>query len=256
MKSTHFKNIGADIVDVDTSGRTIVAYVSKFGNIDRDGDMMMQGCYKKSIIERGKSGTDELFHLSNHRIQPEYVLSKPIFEEDSFGLKMTSKILCTEHGEDIIKMYDAGIINQHSVMFTVPNGQWRVVGEGKDAYTEILQAKLYEGSTVLWGANPETPTIEVKNLFKEVYNNDLTKAFNHFSKLIKAFKTGKFTDEFFAVLDIEIKLLETMIAENFVQKGIDSAKEANQPQEVKQDNSMQLFFQELQHNIVSKITHN
>lgn len=252
MKSTKYKDIGADIVDIDTTGKTIVAYVSKFGNIDLDRDMMMQGCYKKSIIERGKNGTDELFHLSNHRREPEYILSKPLFEEDSYGLKMTSKILDTHHGEDIIKMYDAGIINQHSVMFTVPSGQWRTVGEGQDAYTEILQAKLYEGSTVLWGANPETPTLEVKSMFKHVYDNDITKAFAHLSKLVKAFKTGKFTDEFFGILDIEIKLLETMIADNFQIKSIESV-ETTQPQE--KDN-MQSFLRELQHNIVSKITHN
>lgn len=242
--STHFKNIGSDIIDVDTEKRTIVAYVSKFGNVDLDGDMMMPGCYRKSIVERGKSGTNELFHLSNHRRQPEYVLSKPIFEEDSFGLKMTSTILETTHGSDIIKAYNEGIINQHSVMFTVPNGKWRAVGEDATSYTEIQEAKLYEGSTVLWGANPETPTLEVKNLFKEVYQSDLSKAFTHLSKLVKAFKTGKFTDEFFGILDIEIKLIETMIQENFVQKGIESVTDTTQPQ-VKNEELMNEFFKDL-----------
>lgn len=85
-----YKNINTQIVDFDASKRTIVAYVSKFGNIDLDKDVMMQGCYKKSIMERGSNGTNELFHLSNHRTQPEFVLSKPIFEEDNIGLKMTS----------------------------------------------------------------------------------------------------------------------------------------------------------------------
>jgi len=239
--STHFKNIGSDIIDVDSEKRTIVAYVSKFGNIDLDGDMMMPGCYRKSIVERGKSGTNELFHLSNHRRQPEYVLSKPTFEEDSFGLKMTSTILDTTHGSDIIKAYNEGIINQHSVMFTVPNAKWRSIDNGQNSYTEIQEAKLYEGSTVLWGANPDTPTLEVKNLFKDVYQSDLSKAFSHLSKLVKAFKTGKFTDEFFGVLDIEIKLIETMIHENFVQKGIESVKETTQPQ----DDFMGDFFKEL-----------
>jgi len=250
MKSTHFKNIGSELKDVDTSSRTIVAYVSKFGNIDLDGDMMMQGCYKKSIIERGKNGTDELFHLSNHRVQPEYVLSKPIFEEDAFGLKMTSTIVNTTHGNDIIEMYDKGLINQHSVMFTVPNGQWRRIEDGEKSYTEIQQAKLFEGSTVLWGANPNTPTLEVKDYFKNVFGSDIKKAFEHFRKLTKAFKTGKFTDEFFPLLEIEIKLLETLIEENFVQKGIESVETTIQPQE-KNEDLMQEFFKDL----TNKFTH-
>ena len=230
MKSTHFKNISTETLDVNVAKRTIVAYVSKFGNIDLDGDMMMPGCYKKSIIERGKNGVDELFHLSNHRRQPEYVLSKPIFEEDTYGLKMTSTIAATTHGNDILELYNAGAINQHSVMFSVPNGQFRVIElQNNQTYTEIQQCKLWEGSTVLWGANPDTPTLEIKNYFKEIYQGDISKAFNHLKKLTKAFKNGKFSDDFFSLIDIEIKILETIIEDNFQEKGIESVANTTQP---------------------------
>lgn len=230
MKSTHFKNIATEVSDVDMTKRTIVAYVSKFGNIDLDGDMMMQGCYKKSIMERGKKGTNELFHLSNHRRQPEYVLSKPDFEEDNYGLKMTSTIANTTHGNDVLELYNSGAINQHSVMFSVPSGQYRVVEmPNNQTYTEIQQCKFYEGSTVLWGANPETPTLEIKNYFKDIYQGDISKAFGQLKKLTKAFKTGKFSDEFFPLLEIEIKLLETIIEENFQEKSIVTTPEVLQP---------------------------
>jgi len=219
MRGLTYKNINTEILDIDPTKRTVVAYVSKFGNIDLDGDVMMPGCYKKSINERGSAGTNELFHLSNHRTQPEFVLSKPIFEEDSFGLKMTSTIRDSYHGNDILKGYQDGIWNQHSVMFSVPKGKYecKVDSDGNE-YNVIYEAKLYEGSTVLWGANPETPTLEVKNIFSQVFNSDLTKVFGQLQKLTKAYKKGTFTDEFFPLLEIEIKMLESIITENFVEK--------------------------------------
>lgn len=199
---------------VDMSGRTVVASVSKFGNIDLDGDMMMPNCYKKSISERGKNGTNELFHLSNHRPSPEFVLSKPDFEEDEIGLKMTSKIIDTNHGNDIMKLYDAGLISQHSVMFSVPKGKWEMKElEDGTRYAVIQEAKLYEGSTVVWGANPETPTLEVKSLYKKMFENSIEKAFENLNKLTKAIKKGTFTDEMFPLLELQLKYTEEFIFE-------------------------------------------
>lgn len=217
--NNRFKGVSDGFVDM--SGRTVVAYVSKFGNIDLDGDMMMSGCYKKSISERGKKGTDELFHLSNHRPSPEFILSKPEFEEDAIGLKMTSQIIDTNHGNDIMKLYEAGLISQHSVMFSVPKGKWEAKElEDGSRYTIITEAKLYEGSTVVWGANPETPTLEVKSLYKSFFENDVKKAFEHMNKLVKAIKKGTFTDEMFPLLEIQLKLTEEFISEEIESKNI------------------------------------
>jgi HK97 family phage prohead protease len=231
MKGLTYKNISTEMIDFDASKRTVVAYVSKFGNIDLDRDVMMQGCYKKSIIERGSSGTNELFHLSNHRTQPEFVLSKPIFEEDNIGLKMTSVIRDSSHGNDILKGYQDGIWNQHSVMFSIPKGKSEIKTDSSgDTYQVIYEAKLYEGSTVLWGANPDTPTIEVKNVFKEVYDSDLSKVFAKLTTLTKAYRKGTFTDEFFPLLEIEIKMLEQIISENFEVKQSNDVAIAQNPQ--------------------------
>jgi uncharacterized protein len=244
------KGIGSEILDV--SGRTIVAYVSKFGNIDLDGDMMMQGCYKASINARGKGGTNELFHLSNHRPSPEFVLSKPSFEEDSFGLKMTSTIVDTNHGNDIVKLYESGLISQHSVMFSVPKGKWETKElEDGTNYTTIYEAKLYEGSTVVWGANPETPTLEMKSLYKDMYNNDIQGALDHFGKITKALKKGTFTDEMFALIEIQYKMLESFIIEEI--ETIKNTLPTNvvEPLEVEKSKNEQLinFLKDLKNNL-------
>ncbi len=239
---------------LDIAGRTIVAYVSKFGNIDLDGDMMMHGCYSKSIKERGKNGTNQLFHLSNHRPYPEFILSKPEFEEDSFGLKMTSTILNTNHGDDILKLYENEVITEHSVMFHGLRGKWETksLEDGKE-YTQFNEVKLYEGSTVVWGANPDTPTIEMKSIYKEAFGNDIEKAFSKLSNLQKSIQKGTYTDEMFGILELQTKMLEEFILEEISNlKSIQIVDEAFEPQkekEMKQDDLIINFLKELKNDL-------
>lgn len=228
METATFKNIATELLDETGDGRTVRARVSKFGNIDHDGDMMMPGCYKKSIQERGH----ELFHLSNHRMLPEFVLSKATFEEDKDGLVMTSTLRNTQHAEDILEGYKTGIWSQHSVMFAATKGGYEKKTTTKgETYNEFTEVKLYEGSTVVLGANPDTPTLGLKSFFETEYKSDIKKAFDHLRKLNTAFRKGKFTDEFFPLIEIQIKLIESFIEES-QQKSIEPAL-VTQPQEGK-----------------------
>lgn len=229
----------AEIVDIDTSKKTVVAYVSKFGNIDYDGDMMMQGCYTKSIQERGIKGTNMLRHLSNHRATPEFVLSKEVsFEEDKFGLKMFSAFRDSPHANDIYKGYEENVWNQHSVMFSVPKGKFekKSLSDGTE-YKAIYEARLFEGSTVVWGANPDTPTVGMKSFFDKMYEGDTEKAFAHLENLIKANRKGTFTDDFFPLLDIQIKQIKSYILE---QKSIEPVP-TPQPTKPKGEDLIKLF---------------
>jgi hypothetical protein len=65
----------------------------------------------------------------------------------------------------------------------------------------IKEYKLYEGSNVTLGANPNTPFTGFKSLtIKEV--ND------HYKLVLKAFRNGTFTDETFGLLEIALKQLQ------------------------------------------------
>ena len=124
----------------------------------------------------------------------------------------------TETGEDVLKMYEAGLINQHSIGFSTINSS-----VGKDGVRTITELKLYEGSAVLWAANPETPTISVK---AEVKKEQLA---TRLEKLLKAFKGGRFTDETFALMEIEIKRIQSELLEIEIVKEITAVAEAPQP---------------------------
>jgi hypothetical protein len=127
-------------------------------------------------------------------------------------------IVETETGEDIIKMYDAGLINQHSIGFSTINSN-----VDKNGVRTITELKLYEGSAVLWAANPETPTLAVKS---EVKKEQLA---TRLDKLLKAFKGGRFTDETFALMEIEIKRIQSELLEIEIVKEITQTEQSFEP---------------------------
>ena len=93
----------------------------------------------------------------------------------------------------------------------------------KNGIRTISELKLYEGSAVLWAANPETPTISVKN---EVKKEQLA---NRLEKLLKAFKGGRFTDETFALMEIEIKRIQSELLEIEIVKEITQTEQSLEP---------------------------
>jgi hypothetical protein len=106
-------------------------------------------------------------------------------------------ILDTEVGEDILKMYQAGLINQHSIGFATIKSDWQ---DQEQTIRQIKEVKLYEGSAVLWGANPMTPTLGITKDFKHRLEN-----------LENALNNGTFTDKTASRLEIEIQQLKSAL---------------------------------------------
>ena len=85
----------------------------------------------------------------------------------------------------------------------------------------------------LWAANPETPTISVKSEFKR------EQLANRLEKLLKAFKGGRFTDETFALMEIEIKRIQSELLEIEIIKEITQTEQSSEPiiEEVKNNDA-------------------
>lgn len=192
-------------MDVDSEKRIVKAVWSRLGNVDLDNDVMAQGCYNKSIAERGPLGKNQIWALIDHKASLKYALGKPseLYVEGDQLIAVT-KIVETEMGEDIIKLYNAGVINEHSVGFRTIKSQT----DNETGVRTITEAMLYEGSCVIWGANPDTPTLGMKSLL-DAKPEDLVK---RLEKLSVAFKNGTFTDDTFGLLEIEIKQIQDAIA--------------------------------------------
>jgi HK97 family phage prohead protease len=213
------QDIGYEVMDVDTETRRVKAVWARTGNIDLDNDIIVPEAFTKTLKERGPAGKNLIWSLVDHCAEMEAVIGKPeqLYIEGDMLIAITP-IVETETGEDMIKMYDAGLINQHSIGFSTINSS-----VDKNGIRTISELKLYEGSAVLWAANPETPTISVKS---EVKKEQLA---NRLEKLLKAFKGGKFTDETFALIEIEIKRIQSELLEIEIVKEITQTEQSSEP---------------------------
>ena len=200
-------DLGANILDVDQEKRIVKACWSRMGIVDLDNDIMDYGCFTKTISERGPLAKNQIWSLVDHRAETKYALGKPseLYVEGDMLIAVT-KIVDTECGSDAIKLYNAGCINEHSVGFRTIKSSMN----NESGIRTIQEVMLYEGSAVLFGANPETPTLSLKG-FVEMSDKDSLVA--RLERLSKAFKSGTFTDETFGLLEIEIKQIQSKILE-------------------------------------------
>ncbi len=190
-----YKNISQGIIeDIDEVKGIVTGYFSAFNNIDSDGDVIVSGSYKKTIAENGPQGRNRIMHLLQHN--PLMPLAKPMeLMEDAKGLRFTSKITETSYGKDVIKLYAEGVFNEHSVGFEI------IKADNKAGYREIREIKLWEGSTVTWGANPNTPIESMKSW-------DKPKSEEMIVKFCNILRNGDLTDESMIQLEIGLKQIE------------------------------------------------
>ncbi len=188
-----YKSIVGEVKDVDTKKRVITGYLSGFDNKDFDGDIIVKGAFKKSIDER----KNDIYFLNQHNwSQPHGKFS--MLKEDSKGLYFESEpLIDTSYSSDTLKLYEAGIVKEHSIGFQTVLSDYDTKANARI----IKEVKLYEGSNVTLGANPDTPFTGFKSLtLKEVNNQH--------KLILKAFRDGNFTDDTFSLLEIALKQLQ------------------------------------------------
>lgn len=187
---TGYKSKALDLdfkIEKNESGRVIVkGYFSGWNVIDSDADLLMPGAFTKSIQERGpkSEANRKIAHLAFHdQTRPIGVLK--VLKEDEKGLYFESELGTHTDGLDAAKMYEEGTIREHSIGFRyIPEKMEYVEIEDEDdiekleasglkvnadavkaygGYYKITEVKLYEGSFVTFGANPETPNLSGKS---------------------------------------------------------------------------------------------
>lgn len=199
------KSIAAEVKDFDFKSRTVTGYFSRFGNVDSDGDMLMPGAFVKSIKERGTDGKNIIPHISDHIMTLDNVLAKPKLYEVADGGFFESTIVDTTKGIDRLKQYRDGLIDQHSFGFRT------IQKQDKSNYTEIKEVFLYEISSVVLGANENARFSGFKSMSKP-------QIIDRYNLLTKCFKNGDYTDEYFYILEAQIKQMEKEIVELFVKE--------------------------------------
>lgn len=189
------KNTGTSIKEVDIERRLVEGYFSIFDFKDSDGDILLKGAFKKTIEENGTSGKNRIMHLYQH--DPLMVLGKPMtLMEDDKGLYFKTMITDTELGTDVLKLYRDGVLKEHSVGI---NFVQREYSNNDDAYI-VKECKMWEGSTVTWGANE----MALGGMAKGSHSD----AVDQYKRLSKAWYEGDYTDDTFMLIEKQIKHLE------------------------------------------------
>lgn len=184
-----YKNLSQGITDVDTKKGIVTGYFSAFNNVDSDGDVIKKGAFTKTISEN----FDRIRHLLDH--DPTKALGKPqILQEDNIGLYYESKVGRHTLGRDFLLMVEDGLISEHSIGFVT------IKQKSMGSFNEISEVKLYEGSSLQgWGANEMTPITGMKS-----YENISVMM----DSIMKAIKTGKYSDETFIKLELQFLQLQ------------------------------------------------
>lgn len=192
-----YKGFIGGVKDVDVKNRIVTGYLSAFGNKDFDGDIVVKGAFARTIKARGPEGKNEIFFLNQHNWkQPHGKFA--VLKEDSTGLYFESNALPdTSYSSDALKLYEAGIIKEHSHGFNVIKSE----KDEKNDATLLTELKLYEGSNVTLGANDLTPFTGFKGLTIEDINNQA-------NDIIKMLRNGNLTDDGFIQLEIGLKQLQ------------------------------------------------
>ena len=188
------------IVDVDEAKGIITGYFSVFGNKDSDSDIIVPGAYTKTL----KENYNRIKHLYQH--DPWKPLSGTknnnlTLSQDAYGLKYESIVSKTSYGRDVIRLHLDGVIDENSVGFQT------IKSEDKKGYRELQELKLWEGSSVTWGANDMAMNTGVKSMDKSgiVSKMDI---------VMKAIRNGKYENEdLFDSLEIYFKQLQNIIDE-------------------------------------------
>lgn len=169
----------ASVVDEDK--HVIEVKFASFGNVDSDGDLLVKGCFAKSINDRGpESSTNrKIAFLWQHDMRDPIgkILKIEEREDGAYATVQLSDFDAVPNAKRAYYQLQEGTLNQFSFGF---NYIWDKMeyDEEKDAFI-IMEVKLYEISVVTMGANEETEYIgeidDMKAFVRDLKEKNLAK---------------------------------------------------------------------------------
>src|SRR5690606_31884894 len=161
-------------------------YLTGFENVDYGNDVAEKGMFTKTISENGPKGKNTIFFLNQHDWkQPHGKFA--VLEEKNEGLYFESeKLPNTSYSNDTLELYREGILKEHSYGFVAT----KTVRDTELKARRLKEVRLYEGSNVTVGMNPNSKLIGLKSLsFTQI--NEKSNA------IMKMLRNGSLTDDTF-----------------------------------------------------------
>lgn len=196
-----------ELKDADEKTGIVTGYCSIFGNIDSDNDMIMPGAFTKTIQERGPgSAKPRIKHLWQHDSwQPVGVPT--VLREDGKGLYFETQFGKDQFSQDKLQQHIDKIITELSIGYNTIKREDVLDEGGNVEHRKLLELKLWEYSSVTWGANSLTEVTSAKGESAEI----LASLLKRVDALNKALKNGKYTDESCESFESEIEKIKSII---------------------------------------------
>ena len=195
-----------ELKDADEKTGIVTGYASIFSNIDSDQDMIMPGAFTKTIAERGPgTAKPRIKHLWQHDSwQP---IGVPVLMiEDEKGLYFETKFGSDQFSQDKLKQHIDGIITELSIGYNTVKKEDAKDERGED-FRKLTELKLWEYSSVTWGANSLTEVVSAKGEAKDI----LAELNKRMESLNKALKNGKYADDSCEQFEAEIGKIQAII---------------------------------------------
>ncbi|MDR1112788.1 MAG: HK97 family phage prohead protease [Bacteroidales bacterium] len=182
------------IQDIQEEKGIVTVAVNAFGNLDAQGDISMQGSFTKTLNEN----FDRVKHLYFH--DPTRIIGCPIEGyESNKQLVFKSEIARdVQDGKEALALYI--LYNKYGKTLEHSIGAIDIKRDAIDN-RKVTEWKLYEFSTVSWGANEQTPLIDLKSL------NTRTKVESTMT-FLREFARQKFSDELLQKAEEHIHYIE------------------------------------------------
>ena len=163
-----FKSFDVKELSFNGESRTISGYAAVFNNKDKAGDILLKGCFAKSIQDRGpeSQANDKIIMLWQHD-QHEPIGRICVLKEDDRGLYFEAVIDDVERGNQAIKQLESGTLNQFSIGYSYVCEKCEYDQE-RDAFI-VKEVVLYEISVVSIGCNGETEYLGLKSESEDPY---------------------------------------------------------------------------------------
>lgn len=206
------------IKDIDSQKREVVFAYVKF-DYDSDGDFTQKTAFDKTVLESGPKGSNRIRHVWNHdRKDLPIGAIKEMWRDEEYGYAR-SEILGNQKAENVWDSYLKNAINEHSYW-----GKSYNHGVNEKGGKLIKEVKLFEVSTVLWGAQENAKLLEmIKSGVKpESYITE------YFDGLLAYIKKSNASDDFLETLEIEV-MKGMDIVQSLENSGRDITPEIEEP---------------------------
>ena len=197
-----------EIKDADEKKGIVTGYASIFNNMDSDNEIVVPGAFSKTLAERGPgSAKPRIKHLWQHDSwQP---IGIPlVLKEDEKGLYFETAFGKDSFSQDKLQQHIDKIITELSIGYNVVRSEdIRDSDTGESESRKLIELKLWEYSSVTWGANSLTEVISAKGEVVDIQAN-LTRRLD---ALNRGLKNGKYTDETCEQFEVEIEKIQAVI---------------------------------------------